>query len=708
MYISSLSIRNYRNFKNSKLVFNKGINSVIGENGSGKSNAFHALRLMIDDSLPRSTKFYESDFNRKLGSWFGHWIIISIEFSELDIVEEIQALSNHSTGIMDGSAKGRYTLYFRPKFDFRKKLFEYSQEKDKSKEEFESLLCTLSIDDYESVYRGRGTVDFENNEDYKRYVGDFEEIVFPDPENKQDDVFGVKLPHGISIPSEVSCTYVKALRDVESDLRSFHRNPLVNLLRGQEKTVKIEEKDAILKNIDDLNAKISNLKEVKKINIGVERSIEEAVGSTYSPNIEIKSELPNEMDKLFQSLNLWVGDPDQEGYKGKLWELSLGGANLIYLSLKLLEYERVKSGDRVANFLLIEEPEAHIHTHIQKTLFNNLPKNRTQVIISTHSTHISSVSKIGSMNILSRSKKESVVFNPSNELKSKEIQRLERYLDAVRSNLLFAKGILLVEGDAELILIPAMFKKVLGITLDEIGISVVNICSTGFENIARIFDSKRIQRPCAIITDSDKSILPLSKDSSADSDEEKACRNSQESGISRIARLDEFSNGNPYIQPFYADYTFEVDFVLNSNEYEIKKVIKDIYVRKADIIRVCKKIDSDEVAVRGKEVLRLANKIGKGWFAILIEGRLVYNTYIPEYILKAIAFASPHIRNNTLRTMAEYRLRQISEGGESESQEQASKMLKKNNAGQLKIEDILSEYKTVFAEDQLTEFMLYL
>ena len=50
MYISSLSIRNYRNFKNSKLVFNKGINSVIGENGSGKSNAFHALRLMIDDS----------------------------------------------------------------------------------------------------------------------------------------------------------------------------------------------------------------------------------------------------------------------------------------------------------------------------------------------------------------------------------------------------------------------------------------------------------------------------------------------------------------------------------------------------------------------------------------------------------------------------------------------------------------------------------
>ena len=40
---------------------------------------------------------------------------------------------------------------------------------------------------------------------------------------------------------------------------------------------------------------------------------------------------------------------------------------------------------------------------------------------------------------------------------------VQRYLDAVRSNLLFAKSVLLVEGDAEEILIPVMFKKVLGL-----------------------------------------------------------------------------------------------------------------------------------------------------------------------------------------------------------------------------------------------------
>ena len=45
---------------------------------------------------------------------------------------------------------------------------------------------------------------------------------------------------------------------------------------------------------------------------------------------------------------------------------------------------------------------AHIHTHIQKTLFESFKFKNTQVFVSTHSTQLSSVSKISSMNILSR------------------------------------------------------------------------------------------------------------------------------------------------------------------------------------------------------------------------------------------------------------------------------------------------------------------
>ena len=75
-----------------------------------------------------------------------------------------------------------------------------------------------------------------------------------------------------------------------------------------------------------------------------------------------------------------------------------------------------------------------------------------------------------------------------------------------RANLLFSKGVILVEGDAEEILIPIIIKNVLGISLDELGISLINIRSTGFKNVAQIFHDNRVKRKCAIITDLDKSI----------------------------------------------------------------------------------------------------------------------------------------------------------------------------------------------------------
>ncbi len=176
---------------------------------------------------------------------------------------------------------------------------------------------------------------------------------------------------------------------------------------------------------------------------------------------------------------------------GKIDDLSLGGANLIYLALKLYEYEEIRdSEEHITHFLLIEEPEAHIHNHIQKTLFDNFNFKNTQVFVSTHSTQISSVSKISSMNILSRQKGFTDVYHPSFGLTPKEISSVERYLDAIRSDLLFAKSVILVEGDAELILIPAMVKETLGISLDELGISLIKVDGTVFKHILTFFMKK--------------------------------------------------------------------------------------------------------------------------------------------------------------------------------------------------------------------------
>ncbi|HBL77046.1 MAG: ATP-dependent endonuclease [Bacteroidetes bacterium GWF2_42_66] len=668
MYISKLSIRNYRNFRNASLNFNKGVNTIIGENGSGKTNLFQAIRILIDESMPRVIKFYETDFNRSVGAWQGHWIIIQIQFSDLDVGEEAQSLAMHKVGHVDevDYTTGSYTVYFRPRIEYRRYLFELSKElqenpdRDKSEDvvKLEAILQNITLNDYETIFTGRSGIDFSVENSYKEFVGDFELIKFPDPDELRLDIYGIRT-QGVSIPNEFACTFAKALRDVESDLRSFKDNPLISLLRDKGKSIEILKKNSIEEKVKSLNDDISNLEEVKGVSLGISSTVKRAVGETYAPNVNIRSELPSEMERLLQSLKLWVGDPDEEGYEGKLGELSLGGANLIYLSLKLLEFEKVKKEDKIANFILIEEPEAHIHTHIQKTLFNKLKENNTQVFISTHSTHISSVSQISSMNILGRGKQFAEVFNPSINLDPIEIRKIERYLDANRTNLLFAKGVLLVEGDAEHIVIPALVKSVFGVSVDELGISIVNIGSTGFTNIAALFHEDRVRRNCGIITDNDLSIVELPENSETDNDYQKKCRNSEKSGIERRKKLDKFCEGNGWIKPFYAKHTFEVDFLMANNSVEVQEVVKDNFERDADRERIKELLVDENVAIAGKEVLRLAEKFGKGWFAVMLSEKVDHITVIPDYILDALAYTIPNLTTNIQFSIAAYRLKRL-------------------------------------------------
>jgi putative ATP-dependent endonuclease of the OLD family len=125
MHISKISLVNYRNFANTSLKFTKGVNTIIGENGSGKTNLFRAIRLLLDDNMLRSaSKLDEGDFNRSLNDWRGHWIIISLEFDDVGADEAIQALFLHGTAIAGNGpiAKATYNLIFRPTKEIRLKL----------------------------------------------------------------------------------------------------------------------------------------------------------------------------------------------------------------------------------------------------------------------------------------------------------------------------------------------------------------------------------------------------------------------------------------------------------------------------------------------------------------------------------------------------------------------------------------------------------
>lgn len=695
MHISRLRLRNFRNFRNAEFRFSKGVNTLIGENGSGKTNAFHAIRLLLDDSLPRAAlKLRESDFSRAADSWKGSWIIICIDFEELDTSEGCQVL-RHNVGHMDTSNRGTYTFYFRPTKAVRKSLFDATQ--SGNTDEARRLLDDLTIDQYEWLNTGRATADFLDDSVYTTLVGDLAALQFPNPDDEDRSVIGDNMIQPLHY--EVSCTFVKALRDVIADLRNYRDSPLLNLLRGTERTIKLADSERILTQIKDLNSDISSLEEIRDIAKGIQASLHDTVGHTYSPSIDIQSAIPEELDRLLQRLCLNVSDPGDEDYKGELDELSLGGANLIYLSLKLLEYELKTASDRVAHFLLIEEPESHIHTHIQKTLFEKYSYDNTQVIVSTHSTHISAASRIRSVNILAKGRREAHVFHPSNGLDPRQCQRIERYLDAVRSTLLFAKGIVLVEGDAELLLIPTLIKKVFGVSMDELGVSLVNMSSAVFSNVAMLFDATRIKRNCAIVTDSDQSIVALPSDPLTDSAFEKACRASQKSGSERKTKLDASCANNEWIEPFYATHTFEVDFLMAGNSEAVIAALETIYQQNTARNEAKTKLESNDVAIAGREILRLAEKEGKGWLAVLLAEHLSEKSIVPPYVLEAAGFACRStVDRKTICQMVQYRCDSFHNDGLPRQSVYAK--LATGTVG-----ETCDEYVLQFPDDVLTSFI---
>jgi putative ATP-dependent endonuclease of OLD family len=552
---------------------------------------------------------------------------------------------------MDETKRGTHTFYFKPKNAIRKNLFEATKS---TPAEAKALAARLTIDDYETVWTGRAAADFNDDTVYGRLVGFPSKGIFSDPDKDDQALLGIPTN---PIHREFACTFIRALRDVITELQSYRGNPLLVLLRGLESSVQIADATKIETAIATLNNDISSLPEIRDLAIGIQGALHQSVGHVFSPAISIESTLPNSIELLLKKLGILVGETDGSGYKGEMSEQSLGNANLIYLALKFLEYQRKLSSDRVAHFLLIEEPEAHLHAHVQRTLFSNLRGTQTQVIVSTHSTQVSSISRIKSVNVLAMRNGRSEVFQPANKLDNSTVARVERYLDAVRSTLLFAKGVILVEGEAELIMIPALVKGVFGIGVDELGVSIIAMNSAFFEHIGIIFGNDRIKRNCAIVTDFDRSLIDLPENPDDDTEEQKHFRAAEESGDQRKASLEAFGKDNIWLSVHFAEYTFEIDFLQANNAYEAAGTLTSIYTEKSHKAVSKNRLENEDISVAGKEILRLAKKMGKGWFALLLAEQVTVRTTIPDYILKALAFASQDIvKPETLKQMGLHRI----------------------------------------------------
>ncbi len=662
MHLSKVTIVNYRNFSSTRFLFSTGINTIIGENGSGKTNLFRAIRLLLDNSMRRSAmRLHDNDFFRGLDDWRGHWIIISLEFSEVSQDESIQSLFLHGTGNIDSELqlvdRATYNLVFRPNIEIRTRLSTLAPGDSLG---LQRVRRSISIDDYETIITGKSSADFDDPLVYQSIVGNFQDVVFPS--EMHNSIIGGRVPPILSMSNEVAFTFVQALRDVVSEFHNNRTNPLFKLLRDKSHELNQEEFQPIVNQVDTLNTSIESLSDVKEVRADIKQTVNDTVGDAYSPNsLSIKSDLSNEAEEIFQSLKLFIAETN-DGHEGAIHEMSLGGANLIYLTLKLLEFKYQGKNRPIANFLLIEEPEAHIHTHIQKSLFDGINYPDTQVIYSTHSSHISEISNIKNVNIVGKVNSSYEAFQPSIGLSDHQIGRVQRYLDAIRSNLLFAKSVILVEGDAEEILIPKLVKEVLGVSLDELGISLVNIRSTGFENIAILFNDNRIRKKCSIITDLDLRFFDtteLANDNEAEIKAKRKALASETAGLARRDALNNFCEMNQWVNVYFATHTFEVDLITAGNKELYVSTVGDVYSDPNTIQTAIAELRSNDIAIFGKRALTLANYSGKGWYAITLGNYLNYNSYIPQYILDAVVFAHNTFAKDVIDKILDYRVNKI-------------------------------------------------
>ncbi len=296
--------------------------------------------------------------------------------------------------------------------------------------------------------------------------------------------------------------FLPALRDVEGDLRQFRSSPLARLIDAMEIGPNAQEE--LLDALRKANEEIATAETIDEIAKAIDASFERVTGPAFNMNVALGLAEPS-FQSIIRALRILLTNAAMQDFDPS--SNGMGLNNILYVSI-LIEYfhKRVARQKSAGQIILFEEPEAHLHPQLQLTLFKALSALPFQSILTTHSTHITANAPLGSYVVLSQTGRPAIAScMPAEDarLEQAEIDDLERYLDATRSNLLFARKVMLVEGPAELFLIPALLKHVMDFDFDRDGISLIPIYGVHFHVYAKLFSGQALPKKCAIITDGD-------------------------------------------------------------------------------------------------------------------------------------------------------------------------------------------------------------
>lgn len=469
MQISRVVIRNFRSFADLDTNIAPGSTCVIGENNSGKTNFLHAIRLCIDAGLSSTYRsLAPNDIHSAVDIAHPEQVLIGLEITDFAGKTNEEALVGawqHKPGL------ARLIYRYRPKLSVREDL-----------EVGEIEAGELTREDYHWEITGGGDP-----------AHDLADIPW-----HQDVGSSIRF----SDLQSFLVVFLPALRDVESDLRQFRSSPLARLIDAME--IEPDEQEELLDALRKANEEIATAETIDEIAKAIDASFKKVTGPAFSMDVALGLAEPS-FQAIVRALRILLTNAAMQDFDPS--SNGLGLNNILYVSI-LIEYfhKRVAQQKSAGQIILFEEPEAHLHPQLQLTLFKALSALPFQSFLTTHSTHITANAPLDSYIVLSQTGGPAIASSiPAEDagLKQAEIDDLERYLDATRSNLLFARKVILVEGPAELFLIPALLKHVKDIDLDRDGISVIPIYGVHFDVYAKLFSEHALPKKCAIITDGD-------------------------------------------------------------------------------------------------------------------------------------------------------------------------------------------------------------